>query len=337
MIYIIEDPERELDVRCKIIYDMTKEIVENRTKANSRLFYWAYHETWMLKLFPKCLASKKAYELFFEKYKKDIRECDWFNQAILECRDDKDKRLFMHEHLTTSEDFKQELIYLYKNNQLSVEKIKELISQQRVCWITRDEDDKLNKSGYNKHRPDPLAAYTECGIEIYDAENADLSNIMKPSVHPQKYKTTAEKYFEETLKDSKIAVESIEIMIKIANKISSTFPNFNVHTASSYVQIWKKTWNNRGKKGIHFELAPQQVHDFDRIAGKENFVITFKLHNEANTQHIMPQIPRTKVYFKKEYSFLKNDLDSSIEQLIKDIARIISIDENTIDNAHQNY
>ena len=68
------DSERELDVRCKILYDLTKEYVENASRATSRLFYWAYHETWMLMAFPKVLASKKAYNLFFEKYKEDIRE-----------------------------------------------------------------------------------------------------------------------------------------------------------------------------------------------------------------------------------------------------------------------
>ena len=137
--------ERELLSRSKIIYDLTKEIVENNTPANKRFFYWAYHETWMLQDFPKILASKKAYELFYNKYKRDIRNYDWFSKETTESRDNKNKRMFMHEHLTTSEDFKQELIYLYKQNKLSVEKVRDLILQQRVCWITREEDDLLRK------------------------------------------------------------------------------------------------------------------------------------------------------------------------------------------------
>lgn len=172
--------ERELLSRSKVVFDLTKEIVENNTPANKRFFYWAYHETWMLQDFPKILASKKAYELFYDKYKKDIRDYDWFSKETTESRDHKNKRMFMHEHLTTSEDFKQELIHLYKQNNLSVEKVKDLILQQRVCWITREEDDALRKQ-YKSHRPHPLQAYKECGIEIYDEEHEDLSNIMIPT------------------------------------------------------------------------------------------------------------------------------------------------------------
>lgn len=169
--------ERELETRCKILFELTKEMAENETWANIRFYYWAYHETWMLKLFPKCLASKKAYELFYEKYKDDIRKYNWFDKKVSEWRSPDGKRQFMHEHVVTSNDFKNQLLYLYKENQLSVEKIKELISQQRVCWVTREEDNLLSKK-YKDHRQNPLKVYEECGVELYDSKNENLDNIM---------------------------------------------------------------------------------------------------------------------------------------------------------------
>ena len=312
--------ERELLSRSKIIYDLTKEIVENETKANKRFYNWAYHETWMLQDFPKTLASKKAYELFYNKYKKDIRNCDWFNKEISESRDDKNRRLFMHEHLTTSEDFKQELIYLYKQNKLSVEKVKDLILQQRVCWITREEDDLLRKK-YKSHRPNPLHSYKECGIEIYDEENEDLSNIMIPTFTIEK--SLPNMPFIENI--------SHTIMENIKTSIMQKFPNFYAHYSPSYIQIWKKTWNNQGKRGVHFELSPQKSKGFNDILGKDQFTISFKFHNENNT----PNLPKTKVYFRREYSFLEKSIQNSIELLLNDIQKIINTDELNIDEAHK--
>lgn len=323
--------ERELDTRCKIIYDLAKEVVENNTDANTRFFYWAYHETWMLKAFPKCLASKKAYSLFYNKYHKDIREFDWFSKETTYWKDDNNKRQFMHEHLTTSDDFKNELIYLYKKNELTVNKIKDLISQQRICWITREEDDVLRKTKtYKHHRPNPILAYKECGIEIYDAENEDLTNIMIPTFSQDGgYKNNIIMLDDEPLKNN-----SINLLEKIKNAIIKDFPNYCVHYSLSYIQIWKNTWNNEGKKGIHFELTPQKSRGFQSLFCSEQFYITFKLHNETNTCKLLPQI-KNKTYFKQSFCFLPHSIESSIGKLIGFIHKIINIDENDIDLAHK--
>ena len=179
---ILVDEERELNVRSNMIYNMTKEVVENDTDANKRLFFWLCHETWMLKKFPKFLTSKKAYEMFYAMYKQDIRNFGWADSKVEKCKNSNKKRQFMHEHLTTTNDFKNELVYLYKKGLLTVDKVKDLILQQRICWITREEDDILTHTKtYKDHRPNPLLAYKECGIEIYECEKADLSNIMIPT------------------------------------------------------------------------------------------------------------------------------------------------------------
>ena len=79
---ILVDEERELNVRSNMIYNMTKEVVENDTDANKRLFFWLCHETWMLKKFPKFLTSKKAYEMFYAMYKQDIRDFGWADSKV---------------------------------------------------------------------------------------------------------------------------------------------------------------------------------------------------------------------------------------------------------------
>ena len=236
----------------------------------------------------------------------------------------------MHEHLTTSEDFKQELIYLYKNNQLSIAKIKELIGQQRICWITREEDDILKGTKtYKSHRPNPLLAYKECGIEIYEEEKADLDNIMIPTFDSDTNKIRTEDFSCNSINDSKKLLEEIK------NEISKNLTNFNIHYSMSYIQIWKSNWNNQGKRGLHFELSPQRNKGFSNIYGNEEFVITFKLHNEENNFNFMPQIPKTKFYFKKQYSFSKQSIKKSIKELIIDVKKMIDIDESNIDMAHE--
>lgn len=325
------DSERELDVRCKILYDLTKEYVENASRATSRLFYWAYHETWMLMAFPKVLASKKAYNLFFEKYKEDIREYGWFSGKIEDCREDNKKRTFMHEHLTTSEDFKRELIYLYENDSLNIDKIKTLLLQQRVCWVTREEDDRLNAMGYRDHRADPLQAYKECGIEIYEAEKEDLGNVMIPSV--SLVKTPKIKGLSEGQKVE--AGLSIKLLERIREVVSIKLSDFNFHYCMSYIQIWKKSWNNRGKTSVHIELTTNSKHGFYNLVGNDALSITFRLHNEVSSRGLFPQIPKSKKYMVKEYSFLNENLDRSINELVDDIKKIILIDEQQIDLAHQ--
>ena len=324
--------ENELESRARIIYDTVKEVVENPTEANKRLFKWACHEIWMLKAFDRVLTSKKAYQMFYEIYKKDIRDFDWFDGKISKIKDNNGKRMFMQEHLTTTDDFKNELIHLYKNNELSVQKVKQLILQQRICWITREEDNKLNAKGYRKHRDNPLEAYKDCEIEIYESDKASLNNLMIPSFELPKKSGGRKRETVKAKQPSEISNETIELLETIKSKMMSELPDFNVHYSMSYFQIWKKTWNNQGKRGIHFELKPQKT--FGKILGIEKFRITINLHNEDNTRDVMPQIPRSQMLLKKEYSFLKQDTDNSINALIQDVKRQISLHEKEIDNAH---
>lgn len=183
----IENKEQELTAWCNMLYDYTKQMAENPTVANKWIFDKASHDEWILSTFPKHLASIKAYNLFYELTGQDIRNFNW--RSTIKTKQSKTITIHQHfvdEHLTTAYDFKNTFLYFYNQGKLTVDLIKDLIQKQRLCWITKQENKELNKRGYIKHRNDPLLAYKDCGIEIYDAENENLENIMKPEFHKNK-------------------------------------------------------------------------------------------------------------------------------------------------------
>lgn len=185
---LFTDSEKgEFDLWCETLYKYTEQIVKNPTKANKWVFGRISHDAWTLKKFSPHVASKKAYEDFMKRTGYDIRNYDWLDSV-------KDKngnrfvvhKSYMEEHLTTANDFRNELLYLCSKKELTIDKVKELLLQQKVCWITREEDKCLTKNNYTKHRPDPLNAYEKCGIEIYEPEKSNLNNIMKSTYHLNK-------------------------------------------------------------------------------------------------------------------------------------------------------
>ena len=172
------DKEKDFDTWCKMLLDYTQAMVHNPTVANKWIFDRASHDEWVLSKFPNHLASVKAYNEFYDLTGRDIRDYDWLSSA----RTNDGTKIVVHqhfvdEHMTTAFDFKTKLLKLCEEGKLDVEKIKELISKQRLCWITKDENNQLNALGYRKHRENPLKAYEDCGIEIYDRENEDLNDI----------------------------------------------------------------------------------------------------------------------------------------------------------------
>ena len=170
--------EKDFDTWCKMLLDYTQAMVHNPTVANKWILDRASHDEWVLSKFPKHLASVKAYNEFYDLTGKDIRDYDWLSSVKT---NDGTKIVvhqhFVDEHMTTAFDFKTKLLRLCEEGKLDIQKIKELISKQRLCWITKDEDKQLNAQGYRKHRENPLKAYENCGIEIYDKDNEDLDNI----------------------------------------------------------------------------------------------------------------------------------------------------------------
>lgn len=69
--------ESELNFWCEMLLNLTKEYVENKSRAVDWLFTRAYRDIWILKKAPTPLASVKAYNLFMELTGHDIRNFDW--------------------------------------------------------------------------------------------------------------------------------------------------------------------------------------------------------------------------------------------------------------------
>ena len=119
--------------------------------------------------------------VFYDKYKRDIRNYDWFSKETTESRDNKNKRMFMHEHLTTSEDFKQELIYLYKQNKLSVEKVKDLIAKQLNKDVSEISEEKELVKDLGADSLDAveliMAIEEDFGVTISDEDGSNVKTV----------------------------------------------------------------------------------------------------------------------------------------------------------------
>lgn len=71
------------------------------------------------------------------------------------------KSVLVFEHVIPVNQFIQELIELETRQEIN----KALRDYPGVCWITRQEDDQLNKNGYkNKRNRGWFECYVECGI-----------------------------------------------------------------------------------------------------------------------------------------------------------------------------
>lgn len=92
----------------------------------------------------------------------DPFELLWTKRNILG-RDQDGKSLLLWEHTTPLAEFFESLIKC-----TSIESISETIEKYSgVCWITRDEDNLLNKKGFRSKRVGGWQnAYSDCGIKI---------------------------------------------------------------------------------------------------------------------------------------------------------------------------
>ncbi len=173
-----EMTERELNERCKLIISLTKECVENSTKGNDSMSRWGYHEIWRLRAFPKALASVEAYNKFYKLTGKDIRNFDWDSSVKTKTEGTiVVHKLFMHEHMIPSNMINKLLIREYKKGNLSIGKVKEIISKQRICWITKDEDSRISSNGNRSNRPYPIEAYRNARIEIYEENMEEIEKM----------------------------------------------------------------------------------------------------------------------------------------------------------------
>nr|AGS51764.1 hypothetical protein [uncultured bacterium contig00046] len=139
------------------------------------VFRHAYRSVEYLK-HTKLSASVKAYDKFKEMTGKDIRNFNWYDKMP---RDKKNNiirnskkypafihQLFQWEHKTTAYQFKEELEAEYKKHKkITTEFIKNLMKKQEMCWITKEENQRLNKK-WSKERPQNAYGLLKPPIEI---------------------------------------------------------------------------------------------------------------------------------------------------------------------------
>jgi hypothetical protein len=112
--------------------------------------------------YPPAYVSEKALLLFqakginpFSATRKDSR--------IFNSKGDNKKSLIVFEHTTPIDELNKLLV------SVETSKIEEvLLNYSGVCWITREEDDRLNQNNFRKHRNGNWAkAYSSLGINTF--------------------------------------------------------------------------------------------------------------------------------------------------------------------------
>ena len=163
--------ERELNDIAETLRILTIAFVENNTKCIAETYRYAYRTVGEFSLSVPCLASENAYNDFYNRTENDIR--------LFKIKDkikDKSHKSFvvhqdyMYEHLIPAASFRDSLIKLYDTKQLNIDTIKQEILQQRMCWITKEEDVRLRQYGYSykgrKTFEEAKQAYLNVGIRI---------------------------------------------------------------------------------------------------------------------------------------------------------------------------
>ncbi len=124
-------------------------------------------------------AALKEYERVFG-HSIPLTDCDWetkLNPIIpnysASFKNDPSKfkkilvRKILHwEHCDTAYDFKEYLQKLWELKKgLDVQEVQSLLQKLRICWITKQENKKLDMK-YKKKRPNPEQAYEKCEIKV---------------------------------------------------------------------------------------------------------------------------------------------------------------------------
>ncbi|MBE6532029.1 MAG: hypothetical protein E7676_00785 [Ruminococcaceae bacterium] len=205
--------ERELDALAEVLLILTKEFVENPTVAIKDAFGYVRRE-----IITPILASETAYWDFYNKTSKDIRSIDWRESRTVKTKNGQSIVLhkeYTGDHMQPCGIFKSELVSAYENKQLTVDFIKNKLKNRYVCWITQEENKRLNALGYKSNRPDPEKAYQEAGIVIYCPpadENSSFpeANVISESITQKCIETTSNEQREKCKDQITREIESLQ-------------------------------------------------------------------------------------------------------------------------------
>jgi hypothetical protein len=81
----------------------------------------------------------------------------------IKSKDKDDREKFILEHFTPVNQIIKSII-AEKNVHLNT--YESALAKLKVIWVLKSEDDKLNKNGHRKNRPNPEDAYQKAGIKI---------------------------------------------------------------------------------------------------------------------------------------------------------------------------
>ena len=205
--------ERELDALAEVLLILTKEFVENPTVAIKDAFRYVLRE-----IITPILASETAYWDFYNKTGKDIQSIDWRESRTINTKNGQSISLhkeYTGDHMQPCNIFKSELVSAYENKQLTVDFIKNKLKNRYVCWITQEENKRLNALGYKSNRPDPKKAYQEAGIVIYCPpvdENSSFpeANVVSEPLTKKCIKTTSNEQHEKCKDHITREIESLQ-------------------------------------------------------------------------------------------------------------------------------
>ena len=175
------DYERELIALSKVLFILTQELKENNSPSISDAYGYVSRE-----IITPILASEAAFEDFYSRTGKDIRSVDWRPSRSFIARNGEKfsiHKLYTGDHIQTCSDFRNELFKAYEENRLTEKLIADILRQRYVCWITKEEDSRLNALGYKSTRSNPYGAYAEAGIKIY---TGSLSALPKTELKTEK-------------------------------------------------------------------------------------------------------------------------------------------------------
>lgn len=139
---------------------------------------------------------------------------------------------FLHEHMIPASALKNTLIDAYKNNKLTISYIKNLIKDQKMCWILREEDKKLTELKYRSKDRETLKksykAYKAAGIIIEQSPVEALPTINKKAIKREENMGTIKPFF-------------IELQKYFDNNPAIGFQNeFKVYENTEYATLYKK-------------------------------------------------------------------------------------------------
>jgi len=157
------------------LVEVTNLVSENPKTYSKSVHRFICNQTYCLSIHDnKSYASENAYNEIFEKSGEDIQNYRWLVpfKITKHFKEEGFRKRFTFEHMDSVSDFQEDLLNACKGNRLTVDFVKGLILKQRVCWITKEEDNLLTKNGFkNSKKPCPFAAYEKCGIKIMGGDN----------------------------------------------------------------------------------------------------------------------------------------------------------------------